>query len=66
VRPAVRVVIPASDGARLAAIYRLGEVIGREHIGEDVALTVRVEPWQLERLRNGGNGASITAQETGQ
>jgi hypothetical protein len=47
----VRVRIPATDGARLAEIYRLGEVIGREDLGDEVALTVRVEPWQAERLR---------------
>jgi GTP-binding protein HflX len=51
VRPSVRVRIPATDGARLAEIYRLGEVIGREDLGDEVALTVRVEPWQAERLR---------------
>lgn len=52
VRPTVRVVLPAGDGARLAAVYRLGEVVGREELGEQVALTVRAEPWQLERLRS--------------
>jgi GTP-binding protein HflX len=51
VRPTVRVLIPVTDGARLAEIYRLGDVIRREDLGDDVALTVRVEPWQAERLR---------------
>ena len=56
-RPTVRVLIPATDGARLAAVYRAGEVIRREEVGDEVALTVRVEPWQAERLRNAGSSA---------
>ncbi|MBS1240859.1 MAG: GTP-binding protein, HflX [Gemmatimonadetes bacterium] len=51
VRPTVRLLVPASDGAKLAAVYRLGEVVGREDLGADVALTVRAEPWQVDRLR---------------
>lgn len=51
IQPAVRVLVPAADGARLAEIYRLGTVISREDLGDEVALTVRVEPWQAERLR---------------
>jgi GTP-binding protein HflX len=51
VRPSVRLRIPVTDGAKLAEIYRLGDVIGREDLGDQVALTVRVEPWQAERLR---------------
>ncbi len=53
-RPTVRIVVPASDGARLAEVYRNGEVVAREDLGESVALTVRLEPWRAERLRNGG------------
>ena len=51
VRPTVRLLVPASDGAKLAAVYRLGEVVGREDLGAEVALTVRAEPWQVARLR---------------
>jgi GTP-binding protein HflX len=52
-QPTIRVVIPATDGARLAAVYRAGEVIRREDLGSRVALTVRGEPWQIARLKNG-------------
>ncbi|MGH7561177.1 MAG: GTPase HflX [Gemmatimonadales bacterium] len=49
-RSTVRVVIPPEDGARLAAVYRAGEVVAREHTEEGVVLTVRVEGWRAERL----------------
>ena len=49
-RVTVRLQLPAHDGARLAEIYRVGEVIGREQRDATVELTVRLEPWQLERL----------------
>jgi hypothetical protein len=49
--------VPATDGARLAALYRAGEVIAREDRGESVLLTIRTEPWRVEQLRDpGGNG----------
>jgi len=56
-RPAVRILIPATDGARLAAAYRAGEVVSREDLGEEVALTIRAEPWQVAQL-TGGNGSA--------
>jgi GTP-binding protein HflX len=68
-RPTVRVLVPMTDGARLAAVYRAGEVIRREDLGTEVALTVRVEPWQAELLRNGSypgaaqSGVSRTQEE---
>jgi GTPase len=49
-RPTLRVVIPANDGARLAAIYRAGEVLTREHTAEGVVLTVRMEGWRARQL----------------
>ena len=49
-RVTVRLQLPAHDGARLAEIYRVGEVIGREQRDATVELTVRLEQWQLERL----------------
>jgi GTP-binding protein HflX len=58
IRPAVRVEVPLQDGERLAAIYRLGEVIAREDLGDRVVLTLRAEPWQVERLRNGSGTSS--------
>ncbi len=60
-RPAVRILIPATDGARLAAAYRTGEVVSREDLGEEVALTIRAEPWQVAQL-TGGNGAAPRRQ----
>ncbi len=56
--PTVRVEVPVTDGARLAALYRAGEVISREDLGDRVALTIRTEPWRAERLRSGANGRS--------
>ena len=38
------------DGARLAAVYRAGEVVSRELTPEGVVLTVRVEGWRAEQL----------------
>ena len=49
-RPAVRLVLPAGDGKRIAEVYRLGEVVSREDTAEGVALTVRMEEWQARRL----------------
>jgi hypothetical protein len=42
----VRVVLPEGDGARIAAVYRAGEVVSREYTPEGVVLTVRVEGWR--------------------
>jgi GTP-binding protein HflX len=55
-RPTVRVEVPVTDGARLAALYRLGDVVAREDLGDRVALTIRTEPWRAEQLKAGGNG----------
>jgi len=56
-RPTVRVVVPAQDGARLAAVYRAGEVLSREITPEGVVLTVRMEGWRARQL-NDSNGAT--------
>jgi GTP-binding protein HflX len=53
-RVTARVRLPAEDGARLAELYRMGEVMTREQDGSSVDLTVRLETWQLERLRQEG------------
>jgi GTP-binding protein HflX len=50
IRPTVRVVVPATDGKRIAEVYRAGEVVGREDTPEGVALTVRMEEWKAKRL----------------
>ena len=56
-RPTVTVEVPVTDGARIAALYRTGEVISREDRGDHVVLTIRTEPWRAEQLRDpGGNG----------
>jgi len=49
-RPTLRVVVPADDGARLAAVYRAGEVLSREVTPEGVVLTVRMESWRARQL----------------
>jgi GTP-binding protein HflX len=49
-RPTLRVVVPANDGARLAAVYRAGEVLSREVTPEGVVLTVRMEGWRARQL----------------
>ncbi len=56
-RPTMRVVIPEGDGARLAAVYRAGEVLAREHTDEGVVLTVRMEGWRARQLSS-TNGAA--------
>ena len=55
-RPTVRVVVPAGDGARLAAVYRAGEVVSREETPEGMVLMVRMEGWRARQL--GGDGAA--------
>jgi GTP-binding protein HflX len=49
-RPTLRLVVPAGDGARLAAVYRAGEVLSREDTPEGVVLTVRMEGWRARQL----------------
>jgi GTP-binding protein HflX len=49
-RSTLRVVVPADDGARLAAVYRAGEVLSREVTAEGVVLTVRMEGWRARQL----------------
>jgi GTP-binding protein HflX len=49
-RPTVRVVVPPGDGARLAAVYRAGEVLSREDTPDGVVLTVRMEGWRARQL----------------
>ncbi len=56
-RPAVRVVVAPDDGARLAAVYRAGEVLSREETPEGVVLTVRMESWRARQL-NRTDGAA--------
>lgn len=53
-RPTVRVHVPVADGARVASLYREGEVLGRADGADEVELTVRLDRWQVERLRGEG------------
>ena len=59
-RPTFEFEVPVTDGARLAALYRAGEVISREDRGDSVLLTIRTEAWRAEQLRApGGNGRRL-------
>jgi 50S ribosomal subunit-associated GTPase HflX len=53
-RPLAVVRVSSQDGARLAEIYRLGEVVSRRTVDEQEELTVRLERWQVERLAREG------------
>jgi GTP-binding protein HflX len=53
-RPTVKVRLPIADGARVAAIYREGEVLGRQDGDLEVELTVRLDRWQVDRLKEEG------------
>jgi GTP-binding protein HflX len=53
-RPTVRVRLPVTDGARLAALYREGEVLSREDHDSQCSVVVRLDTWQVERLRSQG------------
>jgi GTP-binding protein HflX len=53
-RPTVRVRVPLADGARVAALYRDGEVLSRSQSDTDYELIVRLDDWQVDRLREDG------------
>ena len=53
-RPPVTVLVPLADGARLASMYRLGEVVDQTVEGEFHRVRVRLAPWQAEQLRRDG------------
>lgn len=53
-RPAVTVYVPISDGARLASLFRVGEVLGQAVTDTHHAVTVRLAPWQADQLRAEG------------
>jgi GTP-binding protein HflX len=53
-RPPVRVLVPLSDGAALARLYRQGEVLRCDQVDGDYAVTVRLEPWQVSQWREAG------------
>ncbi|HET7023569.1 MAG TPA: GTPase HflX [Gemmatimonadales bacterium] len=49
-RPAVTLRLPIGDGAGIAAVYRAGEVLKREQVGEFFEVTVRMAPGEAERF----------------
>jgi GTP-binding protein HflX len=63
-RPTVRVWLPISDGARLAALYREGEVLSRQEDGTALDIVVRLDRWQVNRLR--GEGVEVVEAMVGE
>ena len=59
----MRVRLPVADGARVASLYREGEVLGRRDGEDEVELTVRLDRWQVERLR--GEGVAVVEAAEG-
>jgi GTP-binding protein HflX len=53
-RATVRVRLPVTDGARLAALYQEGEVLSREDHGATHDLRVRLDRWRVEKLQREG------------
>ena len=53
-RPTVRVRLPMTDGARLAALYQDGEVLSRDDYGGTHDLRVRLDKWRIEKLQREG------------
>jgi GTPase len=62
-RVSIRVRVPLTDGARLAELYREGEVLSRDQEGDHYELLVRMEPATVARLRQGGLEVSETPVE---
>jgi GTPase len=60
-RPTVRVKVPLADGARVAALYRDGEVLSRNQTDTEYEFVVRMEGWQVNRLRE--EGVSVASME---
>ncbi|MEO8636699.1 MAG: GTPase HflX [Gemmatimonadales bacterium] len=53
-RPPVTVLVPLADGARLASLYRVGEVVEQTLEPNAHAVTVRLATWQIDQLRREG------------
>ena len=51
--PPVVMRIPMADGKRMAEIYRAGEVLKREVVGEEYGVTVRIPAGEATRLGTG-------------
>jgi hypothetical protein len=57
--------VPLSDGARVAALYRDGEVLARNQTETEYEFVVRLEVWQVKRLREEGLSVSPLEETTG-
>jgi GTP-binding protein HflX len=53
-RTTIRVSLSLGDGAGLAELYREGEVLGVTQADGHQVVTVRLESWQIDRLRRDG------------
>ena len=53
-RPPVWLRLPLSAGARVASLYRLGEVMERRDSESGIDLRVRLAPGEVDRLRQDG------------
>jgi GTP-binding protein HflX len=62
-RQTIVVRVPVADGALLAALYRDGEVLNVAPVGEVQEVTVRLEPWQADRLRATGVVAETNREQ---
>jgi GTP-binding protein HflX len=60
-RVTVVVRVPVADGATLAALYRDGEVLSISPSGEFQEVTVRLEPWRAEKLKEQGAAFAVAA-----
>jgi GTP-binding protein HflX len=61
-RVTVVVRVPVADGALLAALYRDGEVLNVAPAGEVLEVTVRLEPWRAEKLKEQGAAWALAGQ----
>lgn len=61
-RVTVVVRVPVADGALLAALYRDGEVLNVAPAGEVLEVTVRLEPWRAEKLKEQGTAWALAGQ----
>jgi GTPase len=64
-RPTVRVRVPLADGARVAALYRDGEVLARNQTDTEYEFVIRLEVWQVKRLREEGLPVSPLEETAG-
>lgn len=55
------VTLSATQGARIAELYRVGEVLEREDREDRVRVRVRLPAWQIDRLRGEGVRVEVPA-----